>query len=140
LLYGDNAGAVHLRYGKLAFAYSIHTARSCLRQTAWPPRSAVAGWSQRPGLPFTVITAWHVTVAGCERVVPVPVVAVVPLPVLLALDLLIAIKPSDAERAGMSRAYGAALPIGGGAGGASIWRDVACYRQRFAAVFGGGGF
>jgi len=47
------------------------------------------------------------------------------LPVVLAPDLLIAIKPFDAERAGMSRTNLPAAPLGGGARCAAIRRDVA---------------
>jgi hypothetical protein len=47
------------------------------------------------------------------------------------------IKPADAQGTGMSRANGAALPVGGGRRCASIRRDVAD-RQRLASVFGGG--
>jgi hypothetical protein len=50
---------------------------------------------------------------------------------------IIGIKPADPQRAGMSRAHGAALPVDGGAGGATIRRDVAD-RQRLATVFGVG--
>jgi hypothetical protein len=48
------------------------------------------------------------------------------------------VKPADPHCTGMGRAHGAALAIGGGAGGAAIRRDVARYRESFAAVFGGG--
>jgi hypothetical protein len=48
------------------------------------------------------------------------------------------VKPADAQAAGMAGTDRAASPVGGGAGGAAIGRDVAD-RQRLAAVFNGGG-
>jgi hypothetical protein len=48
------------------------------------------------------------------------------------------VKPADLRRTGMGRAHGSTAPVGGGAGGAAIRRDVARYRESFAAVFGGG--
>jgi len=47
------------------------------------------------------------------------------------------VKPTDAQGAGMAGTDRPASPVGGGAGGAMIGRDVAD-RQRLAAVFGGG--
>jgi hypothetical protein len=48
------------------------------------------------------------------------------------------IKPADAQGAGMAGKDRPASPIGGGAGGAAIGRDVAD-RQRLAAVLDGDG-
>jgi hypothetical protein len=47
------------------------------------------------------------------------------------------IKPANAQGAGMAGTNRPASPVGGGAGGAAIGRDVAD-RQRLAAVFNGG--
>jgi len=51
---------------------------------------------------------------------------------------VIGIEPADPHCTGMGRAHRPASPVGGGAGGAAIRRDVAHYRESFAAVFGGG--
>ena len=45
------------------------------------------------------------------------------------------IKPADAQGTGMAGTDRPASPVGGGAGGASIGRDVVD-RQRLATVFG----
>jgi hypothetical protein len=52
-------------------------------------------------------------------------------------SLIGVVKLADAQGAGMAGTNRPALPVGGGAGGAAIWRDVAD-RQRLAAVLDNG--
>jgi hypothetical protein len=56
---------------------------------------------------------------------------------LKPLEQIVLVKPADTQGAGMAGTDRPATPVGGGAGGAAIGRDVAD-RQRLATVLGDG--